>query len=157
MTAPVPPGALAPPAGAEAWGLVMELFLQGEARSRLHQVCRSVGLPVNVVKALLSLDREPPLAMGELARTFDADASYCTSLVDSLESYGVARRQAHPTDRRVKTVVLTPEGRRVLAETRSKLDEPPSAFLSLAEDDQRALRDLLAKVVAADPVLAADS
>ena len=103
----------------------------------------------------MSLRPRAPAGHGRSGpRTFDADASYCTSLVDSLEAHGVARRQAHPTDRRIKTVVLTPEGRRVLVEARTVLEQAPAAFLSLSDADQRTLRDLLARVAAADPSLA---
>lgn len=139
--------------GGEAWRLVYELVLEGEAHSRLHETCREVGMPPNLVKALLILDREQPAAMRELADRFHADASYCTTLVDSLEEHGVARRQAHPSDRRIRTVVLTDRGRRVLARARATMGAPPAAFTSLSPADQRRLRDLLAKVADADEVL----
>jgi DNA-binding MarR family transcriptional regulator len=134
------------PAGAEAWRLVYELVLEGEAHSRLHETCREVGLPPNLVKALLILDRE-------LADHFNVDASYCTALVDGLEEHGAARRRAHPSDRRVKTVVLTERGRRMLARARATMGAPPPAFTSLSPVEQRRLRDLLAKVADADAVL----
>ncbi|HVX19996.1 MAG TPA: MarR family transcriptional regulator [Acidimicrobiales bacterium] len=145
---------------AEAWRLVYSLVLEGEAHTRLHEACRQVGLPVNLVKAMLTVgrlgqDREPPPSMRDLADHFNVDASYCTSLVDGLEANGLAERRAHPTDRRVKTVVLTDQGREVLARARALMDETPPAFLRLAPADQRRLRDLLAKVAAADSVLSA--
>ena len=141
------------PPGAEAWRLVYELVLEGEAHSRLHETCREVGLPPNLVKALLILDREQPAAMRELADHFNVDASYCTALVDGLEERGAARRRAHPSDRRVKTVVLTERGRRMLARARATMGAPPPAFTSLSPVEQRRLRDLLAKVADADAVL----
>ncbi len=153
---PVPP--TGPDAGedaGEAWRLVHSLVLEGEAHSRLHQACREVGLPVNLVKAMLTLDRDPAPAMRELADHFNVDASYCTAMVDGLETNGLAERRPHPTDRRVKTVVLTAKGHRVLARARALLHDPPSAFLQLTPAEQRRLRDLLAKVAAADPVLSA--
>jgi DNA-binding MarR family transcriptional regulator len=131
----------------------MRLVLEGEARSRLHEACRAVDLPINVLKALLILDRVPPAAMRDLAGHLQADASYCTALVDTLEEQGVARRQPHETDRRIKTVVLTARGRRVLGQVRALLHEPPSALSALTREEQRRLCTLLAKVAAADPAL----
>ncbi|HEX4081941.1 MAG TPA: MarR family transcriptional regulator [Acidimicrobiales bacterium] len=139
----------------EAWRLVYSLVLEGEAHTRLHEVCRDVGLPVNLFKAMLTLDRPQPAAMRDLADYFNFDASYCTALVDGLEAQGIAERRPHPTDRRIKTVVLTEKGRRVLARARSLMGEAPASFRSLSPTEQRRLRTLLTKVAAADPVLSA--
>ena len=143
----------AEPAGAEAWRLVYELVLEGEANGRLHETCREVGLPPNLVKTLLVLERDQPVAMRELADRFHVDASYCTTLVDALEEHGVARRRAHPSDRRIRTVVLTAKGQKIVARARATMGAPPSAFTSLSPADQRRLRDLLAKVAGADAIL----
>ena len=131
------------------------LVFEGEAHTRLHEVCRDVRLPVNLFKAMLTLDRPQPAAMRDLAEYFNFDASYCTALVDGLEAQGIAERQPHPTDRRIKTVVLTEKGRRVLARARSLMGEAPPSFRSLSPTEQRRLRSLLTKVATADPVLSA--
>jgi DNA-binding MarR family transcriptional regulator len=143
------------PPGAQAWQVLYSLVLEGEAHTRLHETCQEVGLPPNLLKAMLTLDRDRPAAMRELADYFNFDASYCTALVDGLEAHGVAERQPHPTDRRIKTVVLTDRGRQVLARARARMGEAPPSFLSLSPVEQRRLRDLLMKVAAADPALSA--
>src|ERR1700722_9298518 len=160
---PVPPAGAAPTADVdgdeidadEAWRLVYSLVLEGEAHTRLHEVCRDVGLPVNLFKAMLTLDRPQPAAMRDLADYFNFDASYCTTLVDGLEAQGIAERRPHPTDRRIKTVVLTDKGRQVLARARSLMGEAPPSFRSLSPAEQRRPRARLAKGAAADPVLRA--
>jgi DNA-binding MarR family transcriptional regulator len=159
---PVPPAGAAPTADVhgkiaadDAWQLVYALVLEGEAHTRLHEVCRDVGLPVNLFKAMLTLDRAQPAAMRDLADYFNFDASYCTTLVDGLEAQGIAERRPHPTDRRIKTVVLTDKGRRVLARARTLMGEAPPSFRSLSPAEQQRLRALLEKVAAADPVLTA--
>ncbi len=160
---PVPPAEAAPTADLdgdeidadETWQLVYALVLEGEAHTRLHEVCRDVGLPVNLFKAMLTLDRPQPAAMRDLAEYFNFDASYCTTLVDGLEAQGIAERRPHPTDRRIKTVVLTDKGRQVLTRARTLMGEAPPSFRSLSPTEQRRLRSLLTKVAAADPVLSA--
>jgi DNA-binding MarR family transcriptional regulator len=84
------------------------------------------------------------------------DASYVTSLVDDLEQAGLAERRPHPTDRRVKTVALTAKGIDVQQQVSDLMGEPPKCLGALSGSEQRILRDLLAKAVAADPALAAD-
>jgi len=139
----------------DAWRLVYALVLEGEAHTRLHEACRQVGLPINLVKAMLTLERVQPAPMRDLAKHFNFDASYCTTLVDGLESHGIAERRPHPTDRRIKTVVLTDRGMEVLCTIRGAMGQAPSAFTALTPVEQRRLRDILAKVCAADPVLTA--
>jgi DNA-binding MarR family transcriptional regulator len=86
----------------------------------------------------------------ELARCLHFDASNVTDIVDRLEERGLVVRTVDPHDRRVRRLVLTPEGE----EVRRKLFEqalataPPVTALSPAE--QRELCALLAKI--ADPV-----
>lgn len=137
---------------AEAWQTLYRLVLEGEAHSRMQQVCREIGLPINLVKVVFALERTP-VAMRDLASYFSVDASYCTSLVDGLEDQGLAERRTHPVDRRIKTVELTDQGREVLARIRELMGEVPSGFCALSLPEQRQLRDLLAKVANADPLL----
>jgi DNA-binding MarR family transcriptional regulator len=138
------------PAGRAAWGMMMNLMLVGEGRDRLHRACEGVDLPPGALKALLLLS-SGPRAMRELAGTFRCDPSYMTGIVDALERRGAARREPHPVDRRVKTVVLTETGRAMLTRVQEVLCEPPPSFGALSDVEQRHLRDLLAKITAGDP------
>jgi DNA-binding MarR family transcriptional regulator len=93
--------------------------------------------------------------MRELAEHFSCDASYITSLVDGLEEKGLAERRPCPTDRRVKTVVLTPHGASAQQQLFEMMWEPPRSFQVLSAAEQRQLRDLLRKVADADQTLQA--
>jgi DNA-binding MarR family transcriptional regulator len=132
---------------------MLQLIWQGEAHDRMHQVCRSIEIPASMIKSLMQLSEDEPRPMRELAETWACDASYVTALVDNLEERGFAERRPHPTDRRVKTVVLTPKGAEVRQLVTSRLYEPPPAFSALTAAEQRQLRDLLAKVARADATL----
>jgi DNA-binding MarR family transcriptional regulator len=138
----------------EAWEMIYRLLLEGEAHDRMQAACACAGVPPGVLKTLIHLSPDEPMTMRELATHFGVDASYVTSLVDDLEKAGLAVRQAYPTDRRVKTIALTPFG----VETQEKVHElmyaPPSCFNALSTAEVRRLRDLLAKAVACDPRLA---
>src|SRR4029078_13528368 len=89
------------------------LFMEGEAHDRLHRICAELGLSPPLLKAFVHLGTladDGGLRMSDLAETWGCDASYVTTLADGLQERGLAERRPHPTDRRVKTIVLTPEG-----------------------------------------------
>ncbi|MBM3673870.1 MAG: MarR family transcriptional regulator [Actinobacteria bacterium] len=56
---------------------------------------------------------ERPATMTELSRQLEVTPRAVTALVDGLEELGLARRNAHPSDRRVTVVELTATGARL--------------------------------------------
>jgi DNA-binding MarR family transcriptional regulator len=104
---------------------------------------------MSVAKSLFHIIPDEPEPMRVLAERWRCDASYITAIVDDLEELGLAQRQAHPGDRRIKTVALTPKGIKLRAALMALLSVPPAAFGALTATEQRQLRDLLAKVTAA--------
>jgi DNA-binding MarR family transcriptional regulator len=142
-------------ASREAWRTILRLMFDGEGHGRMPQVCRSIGIPPSMIKTLMHLSPDEPQAMRDLADHWGCDASYVTALIDDLEERGFAERRPHPTDRRIRTVVLTAAGAEVKGRVTEKLWEPPPAFSALTAAEQRELRDLLRKVANADSLLAA--
>ncbi len=94
-------------------------------------VVRELGLTPGHMKALFILEPDQPRPMGAMADALMCDASTVTWLVDSLEDRGIVERRPLPTDRRVKTIVLTPLGAKTKAELLERLYEPPQALLDL--------------------------
>jgi DNA-binding MarR family transcriptional regulator len=137
-------------AGREAWRIIQELLMEGEAHDRVHGICSTFGLTPGLAKSLVHLSADHGIAMRELAEQWGCDASYVTALVDGLEQRGLAERRLSPGDRRVKAVALTEAGATVKTEVLDRMWEPPQAFGVLSAAEQRQLRDLLAKVAAAD-------
>ena len=135
-------------AAEEAWRTLFQLFFDGIGQRRFHEACEATGLAPGVLKTLLHLKPGQPIPMRDLADAFRCDPSYVTSLVDGLEEAGLAERQLHPTDRRVRVVVATERGLHTQDEIRKILGQPPDAFLTLATPELRQLRDLLERVVA---------
>ena len=133
-----------------------DLFMNGEAHDRVHRVCAELDLSPPLLKAFVHLGDDPDgaLRMSDLATHWGCDASWVTTIADGLQERGLAERLPHPTDRRVRTIVLTEEGRARRNRALELLSQPPSAFGVLTGAEQRQLRDLLRKVVAADPELA---
>src|SRR6266542_2151468 len=144
-------------AAEEAWRLLQELLIQGEMPARMRQACEAIGAPPSSVKAILHLSPDEPVAMRDLAEHWGCDASYITELVDGLESNGLARREPHPTDRRVRTVVLTEKGAEVRERVQQVMWRVPEAFSVLTGAEQRQLRDLARKLAGANSLFSSRS
>ena len=95
--------------------------------------------------ALFKLDGV--LTMKELAQHMGCDASFVTSIADTLERHGFARREPSQRDRRVKNLVLTPEGiaakERLMRELATRM---PWCY-TLDDTERRCFLTLLRKVV----------
>jgi DNA-binding MarR family transcriptional regulator len=143
--------------GRDAWAMIYRLIFEGEAQDRMAAACAYAGVPPGVLKMLIHLASDEPVSMRDIAAHFGVDASYLTALVDELVRSGLAERRPHPTDRRVKTVVLTPRGLDIQRHVHELMWEPPRCLEALTPAECRQLRDLLAKAVAADPMLVADA
>ena len=98
--------------------------------------------------ALRSVDG--PMPMKDLAHCMEIDPSYVTLVADRLEELGLIERQPHPTDRRVKNLVLTAKGRRLKKTIPDKLWSGPNTFSSLTDNERSQLIDLLKRLVATD-------
>jgi DNA-binding MarR family transcriptional regulator len=136
-------------AGKEAWRLLHEIFFAGGVRDRLNEASASIGVSPGLMKALFFLNPDESVRMGDIAEHLSCDASYVTNLADMLEERGFAQRRPHPTDRRVKTLVLTPAGIAVKQQLFDIIYEPPAELDELSVTEQRELRDLLRKVAEA--------
>ncbi|MEM7288420.1 MAG: MarR family transcriptional regulator, partial [Actinomycetota bacterium] len=98
------------------------------------------------VWALRSVDG--PMPRKHLATCMDIDPSYVTLVADRLEELGLIERQPHPTDRRVKNLVLTAKGRRFQKTVPDKLWSGQTMFSALSSDERARLTDILMKVAA---------
>jgi DNA-binding MarR family transcriptional regulator len=89
--------------------------------------------------------------MRSLAAQLNYDASNLSVLVDRLERRGAVERRPDPGDRRVKALVLTPEGERLREAFWRDLVEDAEPLSPLTGDGLRELAALLAVLGAADP------
>jgi DNA-binding MarR family transcriptional regulator len=125
----------------EAWRLLAGLVYPPPFLA----IARELGLRPASFGALRTLDR--PRTMSEIAAVLHCDNSNVTGIVDGLEEKGLATRRPSETDRRVKLIALTAEGRRVRARLTRAIEKPPAWVEELSEVDRRALRDVLRRAV----------
>src|SRR3954471_15639929 len=114
----------------EAWRLMLEMFLA--QRGRMLTVAREFGLAPQQAIALHHLDADEPVKLSELAQALHCDNSSVTGIADRLEEAGLAERQAHATDRRVKTLALTERGKAIRQLYKDRIGTAPEAMQSLS-------------------------
>jgi DNA-binding MarR family transcriptional regulator len=125
-----------------------ELTHDPQVLGSVHALASEAGIIPGAARALRYLSGPEPVPMRQLAANLRCDSSYITTIVDNLEEAGVARREAHPTDRRIKVVVLTEAGRVVADRVAQVIGTPPRAFDALSTQETETLRDLLRKLTA---------
>jgi len=128
-----------------AWRLLVELVMETRGEWR-RKVTEATGLPFSRARALWRLERGPR-SLAELAQDMGTDAPAATVLINTLETRGLVKREAHPTNRRAKQVSLTAAGRRMLAVVANVTDQPPPALTGLPQKELAALRRTLEKIV----------
>ena len=133
--------------------LVHDLDMQCYARMR-DWVAGPAGLGLTVAQASALREMTGPMTMRELAGRMSCEPSNATVVVDNLESHRLIERRPHPTDRRAKQLVLTPEGAGLRDRLLTVLAEEP-LFTGLTQDEQDALQGLLKRALSRAEILQA--
>ncbi|RFU37353.1 MarR family transcriptional regulator [Actinomadura logoneensis] len=127
-----------------------ELFLRAAHRVRRGMADRlaPLGLTPAQARALRVIAKhDGPPRMAELAGLLGIVPRSATTLVDALEGAGLIRREPDPESRRATLVVLTDEGRNVVARMReARLQGAEELFATLSPAQRETLRDLLAAI-----------
>jgi DNA-binding MarR family transcriptional regulator len=95
--------------------------------------------------ALVKLDT--PLTMKELGQRMGCDPSFITTIADSLEKHGLARREPSQRDRRSKNIVLTAEGEAVRERLFRELMTRAPWCTGLDTGERRCLLGLMRKML----------
>jgi MarR family transcriptional regulator, organic hydroperoxide resistance regulator len=129
--------------------LISRVIGQGE------KLAQHLAIPGSFIKALHTM--ECPMAMKELGKRMQCDPSFVTLVADMLEQRGLARREPHPADRRIKNLVLTSEG----SDLRQRIETEISARMpwntGLSAEEREQLLALIRKMLTADAAGAADA
>jgi DNA-binding MarR family transcriptional regulator len=102
---------------------------------------------------LLSNLRDGALPQSELCTNMHLDPNNCVLMLNDLEAAGHVERRRDPADRRRHIVVLTPAGRKALAGADRAVESLEEEVLgALAPEEREAMRGLLARALAGEPV-----
>ncbi len=120
------------------------LHVMAERQQAHYAACAAeFGLTAAQAKVLMSLEPGQSLPMRVLAQRARSDPSNFTGLADKLEARGALRRRPDPSDRRVKTLTLTAEGRRLREAFWERLTTDPGPIAPLTAAQVRQLSELL--------------
>lgn len=128
---------------AEIQDCVIELT--GRIIGLAARLAQRMSIPPVFIKVMHMLDA--PMAMKDLGKRMECDPSFVTSVADMLEKRGLARREAHPGDRRVKNLVLTDDG----CALRGRIEAELAAWMpwsrSLTDTEREQLIALIRKML----------
>jgi DNA-binding MarR family transcriptional regulator len=127
----------------EAWRLMLELFFAH--RGQMLSIAQEFGLAPQQAFALQRLQPDEPMKLSDLASALHCDNSSVTGIADRLEKAGLAERQAHPTDRRVKTLALTERGKVIRGLYKDRIGTAPETLQYLADEDAAILVEILTR------------
>lgn len=116
---------------------------------QVHAAADAEDLTPMQAMLLDRLQDDTAAPMTDLAQQLHCDKSNLTGVVDALEGRGLVQRTTPPADRRVRALLLTPEGRAVRArlDRRLRAENPLLAKLGASQLAQleQALVQMLAR------------
>jgi MarR family transcriptional regulator, transcriptional regulator for hemolysin len=110
--------------------------------TRTAEALASVGLTTALFALLNVISAREGAIQQELGSVLGIDRSTMVSLIDELESAGLATRTPSATDRRAREIAITPKGRRTLKRARGLISQVEDEILGGLTAEERG--DLLA-------------
>jgi DNA-binding MarR family transcriptional regulator len=80
------------------------------SHTRIAEALGSLGLTPALFAVLNVLGAREGAIQQEIGKAMGIDPSTMVSLIDQLETAGLAERRPHPTDRRARAIAITPKG-----------------------------------------------
>jgi DNA-binding MarR family transcriptional regulator len=122
------------------------------SHTRVADALDALGLTPALFGLLNVLGAREGAIQQELGSEMGIDPSTMVSLIDQLESGGLAKRRPHPKDRRAREVAITPKGRRLLERARRMANDVDSEVLrGLTAGERRELLRLLRRALGSAP------
>lgn len=119
---------------------------------RSVDVLGSVGLTPALFALLNVIGARQGAIQQELGAAIGIDRTTMVSLIDQLESAGLAKRRPSARDRRAREIAITPKGRRFLQRARRLLSQVEDEVLAgLGAEERRELLKLLRRALESAP------
>lgn len=137
-----------PPGLARAFGFLVH-DLSRLIKRRFERRARQMGLPITRQQAavILNIAGNQGVSQAEVATWLGIEPIALVRMLDKLHEEGLVERRAHPTDRRIRTLWLTPAAdavvKRILAINEAIRQE---AFAGLPPETRVALIEVLGRI-----------
>jgi MarR family transcriptional regulator for hemolysin len=139
-----------PPVTEFAGQLLFRLWRASHVRTA--DALESLGLTPALFALLNVIGAREGAIQQELGSALGIDRSTMVSLIDQLESAGLAKRRPSATDRRAREIAITPKGRRLLHRARRMISATEDEVLAGLTAEQRSeLMRLLRRALDAAP------
>jgi DNA-binding MarR family transcriptional regulator len=120
--------------------------------TRTADALETVGLKPALFALLNVIGAREGAIQQELGSALGIDRSTMVSLIDDLESAGLAKRRPSATDRRAREIAITPKGRRLLQRARRMISQVEGEVLAgLSAEERRELETLLRRALDSAP------
>ncbi|MFG1804914.1 MarR family winged helix-turn-helix transcriptional regulator [Streptomyces sp. NPDC049040] len=128
--------------------LIGRAFARSSALLAAGFDARGDGLRGYHYRLLAGLDQWGPASQADLGRDTGIDRSDVTAALAELESRGLVERRVDPGHKRRKIVTITPQGRDVLVDLDSMVDQAQEAVLApLTAAQRRQFIGLMSKLL----------
>lgn len=127
-----------------AWQQISHLFISHQAER--ERVAAELGLTGTDLITLFHLQPDGAVAQRDLAAHWACDPSWVTARIDRLEQLGLVERRPGRTDRRIKTVSLTPAGEKVRDAGLEGFARAPEVLGDLTVDELRSIANALGRL-----------
>jgi DNA-binding MarR family transcriptional regulator len=115
-----------------------------KAKEESYEAYSEAGVHPYHYAILATLAEGERETQGAIADALDYDRGQLVGLLDELEEAGLVERRRDPEDRRRQVVVMTAEGKKMLAKMRTLARKLDGEFLApLTLDQRQQLRELL--------------
>lgn len=122
------------------------------SHTRIAEALATIGLTPALFGLLNVVGAREGAMQQELGAAMGIDPSTMVSLIDKLESAGLAERRPHPADRRARAVAITPRGRRTLERARRlAMQVEDDVLRGLTAAERHRLLTLLRRALASAP------
>jgi MarR family transcriptional regulator, transcriptional regulator for hemolysin len=120
--------------------------------TRTAELLGSVGLTPALFALLNVIGAREGANQQELGSGLGIDRSTMVSLIDQLESAGLAKRRPSATDRRARKIAITPKGRQLLRRARGLISQVEDEVLAgLTAEERGELLALLRRALDSAP------
>lgn len=126
----------------------MLVDIANQSKADFTEIVEALALPVHLARAVVILDEPAP--MRDLADRLACDRSYITNIADKLEERALVERVAG-SDRRVKLLALTPEGRAMRKQISDAVAERSMVLTRLTDEQRATLTPLLQALLGPEP------
>jgi DNA-binding MarR family transcriptional regulator len=123
------------------------------ASQRFAERIAAIGLQPPMFRVLNVVDAAEGQSQQAIGEAIGAPASRMVALIDELEQRGLVERRPHPSDRRIRALYLTAEGRKLLARGRKIAGEHERDLTrGMSETDRKRLIAMLQAIVEAQEI-----